>query len=229
MQPTILLLHGALGHPDQFTELASLLQPHFDIHTLCFSGHGPQPLTEAGIGMAHLLEQLEQFISEKGLHQVHFFGYSLGGYVALLYALRHPESVASVLTLAVKMNWTTAAARKEQAMLQADVLQEKVPAYARQLATWHGADKWKNLLTATGEMMLQLGGQAPLSPERLGDLTVPVQMMVGDQDRMVSIQETRDAVQAVPGARLAVLPGCKHPLESAPLPLLLSLTRDFIK
>lgn len=229
MLPPLILLHGALGHPDQFRQLEVLLQPHFDIHTLCFSGHGDQPLTPEGIPVAHLVLQVANYINQHELQQVVIFGYSLGGYVALLYALQEPDRVKSVLTLATKMSWSEAIAAQERRMLQPELIMKKIPAYAGQLARWHGEGKWQQLVAATGDMMQQLGKLPLLQEQQLKAIALPVQMMVGDQDKMVSIAETLEATRQIPGARFAVLPSSKHPFEQIRLSLLHSLMQDFWK
>ena len=41
------------------------------------------------------------------------FGYSMGGYVALHAARRHPERIGSIMTLGTKFAWDTPTAEKE--------------------------------------------------------------------------------------------------------------------
>ena len=45
MQP-LLLLHGAIGSMDQFTELKKALADYYTIYSINFSGHGGLPIVE---------------------------------------------------------------------------------------------------------------------------------------------------------------------------------------
>src|SRR5690606_6806519 len=138
------------------------------------------------------------------LEQVHILGYSMGGYVALCYALEQPQRVRSLLTLATKLDWSETGASRESRLLDPAIITEKVPRYAAQLADLHGTEQWKALLPAIGNMMISLGRKPLLGADQYTSIQARVQLMVGDQDKMVGISETVTAAQHIPGARIAV-------------------------
>jgi pimeloyl-ACP methyl ester carboxylesterase len=177
--------------------------------------------------MSSYIEQLRQYCEEHALQEVDIFGYSMGGYVALAYALQYPGQVSSILTLATKLNWTEEGAIKESKMLNPDVIAEKVPKYAAQLAIMHGAEHWKKLLPAIAGMMVDLGKEPLLTTENYARINTKIQLMVGDKDVMVTLDETLQAAKAIPEALLAVLPNTKHPIEQVRVELLMNLMKDF--
>ena len=187
----LILLHGALGHTNHFDAYTSWLSGSFNVHTLLFEGHGESALPVNGITMEHYVAQLHQYCEAHRIDETHIFGYSMGGYVALCYALQEPSKVSSVLTLATKLEWTEEGAIKESRMLNPAAIQEKVPKYAAQLSALHGADKWIDLLPAIAGMMVELGKKPLLNPADLSQLTLPVQLMLGDKDVMVTLEETK--------------------------------------
>jgi pimeloyl-ACP methyl ester carboxylesterase len=75
--------------------------------------------------------------------------------------------------------------------------------------------------------MTQLGAQPVVDASLLAKIQQPTRLMVGDRDTVVSIDETLSAVQGMPRAQLAVLPGSPHPFEQLHLALVASLVRDF--
>lgn len=222
----LLLLHGALGHPDDFAPYEQELSRHFTLHKLLFAGHGDSALPET-LRMEHYVQQLADYVDAHRLKELHVFGYSMGGYVALCYALQQPERIASLLTLATKLRWTAEGAAKEAGMLQPAVISEKVPKYAARLQARHGTEKWQDLLPAIGNMMKALGAAPLLDQDRYGSIDARVQLMVGDNDTMVSLEETLEAARSIPDARLAVLPQTKHPLDQVRPGLLLGMMKDF--
>ncbi|MCU7615186.1 alpha/beta hydrolase [Chryseobacterium sp. GMJ5] len=222
----LILLHGALGHTDVFQPYFEKLSGRFNIHTLLFSGHGSAKIPENGITIEKYTQELTDYIEKKNLQEVHVFGHSMGGYVALCYALRHPEAVHSVMTLGTKFDWTEQQALQESKMLNPDVIAEKVPKYAALLESQHGL-KWKQLLPAIAEMMISLGKNPPLKDHVLNSMQVPVQIMVGDQDQMVTLEESIAVYRNIPNARFAVLPDTKHPMEKVRPDLLLNIMKDF--
>ena len=222
----LILLHGALGHSDLFNPYLNALSESFNVYTPLFSGHGNTELPTNGITIEKYIQELSEFIEEKNLEDVCIFGHSMGGYVALCYALENPEKVNSVMTLGTKFDWTEEQALKESKMLNPDIIIEKIPKYAELLESQHGS-KWKKLLPEIAEMMISLGKNPPLHDEVLKNIEIPVQIMVGDQDNMVMIEESTAVYRKIIKGKLSVLPNTKHPLEKARPDLLLNLIQDF--
>jgi pimeloyl-ACP methyl ester carboxylesterase len=225
----LILLHGALGHSKQFEPYEPFLSEHFRVHKLLFHGHGATKVPDAGLNMEQYTLQLQQYIEVHALKEVAIFGYSMGGYVALTYAMQPDSKAASVLTLATKLNWTPETVAKEIKMLDPDLISEKVPKYAAQLAALHGAEHWKQLLPAIAKLMTDLAEKPLLNNAQYRLLNLPVQMMVGDKDVMVSVAETLEATRNIPDSRLAVLPETKHPIDMVRPDLLIGLMKDFWK
>ncbi|RAU84318.1 alpha/beta fold hydrolase [Pontibacter arcticus] len=211
----LLLLHGALGAAPMLEPLKQALQANYQVHTLNFSGHGGLELS-ASFTMDVFAADIKRLLDEKKIDQVSIFGYSMGGYAALYFALQHPTRVKRIYTLATKFAWSPATAEKETKLLNPEKIEEKVPKFAATLAQRHAPQNWKDIMHRTARMMMQLGQQPPLTPENLASITIPVQVSVGDQDTMVSVEETRWAFTHLPQANLQVLPATKHPLETIP-------------
>lgn len=221
----LILLHGALGHSQIFESLTEKLSLYFTIHAPLFSGHGTSELPEDGISIEKYTNELKEFIESNNLNDVYIFGHSMGGYVALCYATQHPERLNSVITLGTKFHWTEEEALKESKMLNPETIAEKVPKYAALLEAQHG-DKWKQLLHSIADLMVSLGKNPPLK-NNLSTINIPVQIMVGDQDNMVTLEESTDVFRSLPNARLAVLPDTKHPMDKVRTGLLFDLMKDF--
>lgn len=221
----LILLHGALGHSEIFDTINKELSKYFTIFTPLFSGHGNSELPEDGISIEKYSHELRDFIESNNLNNVYIFGHSMGGYVALCYAAQHPERLNSVITLGTKFNWTEEQALQESKMLDPETIAEKVPKYAALLEAQHGK-KWKQLLHSIAELTVSLGKNPPLK-DNLSTINIPVQIMVGDQDNMVTLEESMEVYRSLPNARLSVLPGTKHPIDKVRTDLLLDLIKDF--
>jgi pimeloyl-ACP methyl ester carboxylesterase len=137
----------------------------------------------------------------------------------------NPGNVNSIITLGTKFDWTEEQAVKESKMLNPDMILEKVPQYAQLLEAQHGS-KWKQLLPAIADLMVNLGKNPPLKNDITG-INLPVQIMVGDKDNMVTLEESKNVYRNLPNAKLAVLPDTKHPMDKVRPGLLLNLMKDF--
>ena len=166
MLNSLILLHGALATKAQFASLKSLLDTDYEVHVLDFSGHGDNR-TSSPFTMDQFVQDVLDYMSKNNINKANFFGYSMGGYVALNLALNHPERVNKIMTLGTKFNWTKDAAEKESRMLDPEKIEEKVPQFAKHLDLIHGANNWKIVLRKTAEMMVGLGNGTALDSLQL--------------------------------------------------------------
>jgi len=225
----IILLHGALGSKDQLEPLAAVLQPAFQVHTFNFSGHGGRPFTDTAFSIPLFAEQIAQYMHETGIAQAYIFGYSMGGYAAMYLAKHHPEKVDKLITLATKFHWDEKTAAREVKMLDGKTIQEKVPAFAAQLQQRHAPNDWLALLDKTSELLVNLGKQNTLQLEDYTTITTPCLLLLGDRDKMVTLDETIAVYKQLPNAQLGVIPGTPHALEQVNVPVLTEMIRAFIK
>ncbi|KAA2245268.1 alpha/beta hydrolase [Chitinophaga agrisoli] len=224
----ILLLHGALGTKAQLDTTGSILAKHYKVHTLNFSGHGDAPAAEADLSIPLLAKDVLHYLESHGLPAVPIFGYSMGGYVAMYLARHYPLRVSRVITLGTKYHWDAATAAKEVKMLDAAVIEQKVPAFAKALQERHAPADWKQVLRSTAALMQELGRQPLLKPTDYAEISTPTLLMLGDRDQMVSLQETVDVYKAQPDGRLAVLPNTPHPIEKVDAALVATLIQRFM-
>ena len=107
----LILLHGALGSEKQLHALKNELT-NFNIYTLNFEGHGGRTIN-GSYSIDRFVQNVLDFMFANQLQNASFFGYSMGGYVALKLAAYHPEKVESIVTLGTKFNWTPEIAAAE--------------------------------------------------------------------------------------------------------------------
>ncbi len=214
----ILFLHGALGVSK---DLASLMEymadKGHDTYTFDFSGHGSKTRWPDEFRIDLFARELEKYIKDHKLDDVILFGYSMGGYVALYYAANFPTATIShLVTYGTKFNWSENAVSRELPMLDPDHLKEKFPSLADVLQDKHG-ERWKPLLRSTAHMMQNLEKLDGLTREDLHDVDVPVTFILGDQDRMVSSEETHLTASWLHHAQVKTLTHSKHELERSNL------------
>ncbi|NEM96444.1 alpha/beta fold hydrolase [Pontibacter burrus] len=210
----LLLLHGALGAATMLEPLKKTLSGSYNVFTLDFAGHGGTAFAAEPFSIKLFAANVLDFLEREQLQQVHIFGYSMGGYVALYLAAEYPERIKSVFTLATKFAWSAEAAAKEVKLLDPEKIKAKVPHFAATLADRHAPNNWEEVMQQTVGLMLGLGQEPLLTPSTLANIQQPVQVSVGDQDNMVTIEETTEAYRHLPNARLLVLPATRHPLET---------------
>ena len=89
----IVLLHGLFGALSNFRGLVDHFSPKHNVVIPIL------PIYEMpifSVSVAGLVDFLTKFVEYKGYGKVHVLGNSLGGHIALLYAMAHPEHIASI-------------------------------------------------------------------------------------------------------------------------------------
>jgi pimeloyl-ACP methyl ester carboxylesterase len=225
----LLLLHGALGSKDQFQSLAHLLKDSFQVHTFNLHGHGGLPLPDTSFSIELFSEQVARYIQDMNIEKANVFGYSMGGYIAMYLAKQMPDTINKIVTLATKFYWDEKTASKEVNMLDGKTIQEKLPAFAAQLQQRHAPVDWLTILDKTTELLINLGKNNTLQLEDYTSITTPSLLLLGDRDKMVTLDETLAVYKQLPNAQFGVLPGTPHVFEQVNLSLLAYLIKVFLK
>lgn len=228
MDHNLLLLHGALGTKDQFLNLKKHLSPKFNVHDFNFEGHGTHA-SNKDFSIPLFTENVIEYLNENQITQTHIFGYSMGGYVGLDLANKYQNRVNKIITLGTKFDWTRATAEKEIRMLNPEKIAEKVPAFAKNLASIHINNNWKDVVKRTAQMMYNLGEGARLKDQELASIKHEVLLCVGSKDRMVSIEESKVAAEILPNGKLEIIEGFPHSIEKINEAMFASIIIDFIK
>lgn len=209
----LILLHGAIGAKDQLQPLADRLKNDFNIHLINFSGHGGNPFPEKPFSIQLFAQDVLDYMQSRQLYNAAIFGYSMGGYAAMYLAKYYPGKISKLITLATKYYWDEAVAAKEIKMLDPLTIELKLPAFAKELEHRHAPRDWKQLLHHTKQLLLHLGNNNELKIADYASISTPCLLMLGDRDKMISLQETLDVYGQLPNASLAVLPKTPHPIE----------------
>ena len=200
------------------------------------SGLGaPQP-SLALLGTEGLYEDAEALLDQLGIDSCHWVGASVGGFVGIRLAVRHPERVRSLALIGMS---TRQASR-------GDMLQINLFAWLVRASSWLGplgagmrgriaAQSMKNLLGPTFmsdparaedremwrqrwaaqlipeavPMVRQVFGTAGNPPELLAQVQAPTLVVVGEEE-YGGTGEAQEAQQAIPNARLVTVPRAGH-------------------
>lgn len=229
-QTPILCLHAALGSKKQMLPIQQLLIDNYNYpcKILNFEGHGGRP-SDRAFSIDYFTENVRIFLIKEKIPQVHIVGYSMGGYVAVNLAKKHPGLVGKIITLGTKVAWDATTAASEVKKLNPDLIEEKVPKFAAYLGKVHGATNWKNMLKKTAAMMLDLGNGAALTETDLQEVAQAVFVGVGSQDNMVTVEESTWFADHLQQGNLHVFEDFQHPIERNDMAVFAAAIHAFIQ
>ena len=223
----LLLLHGALGSTTDFDKLKPLLEKNYIVHAINFPGHGGNEMP-LSFSIPFFAEYVIEYCKIHSLSGINVFGYSMGGYVALYLAHKKPSLFKKIITLGTVLYWDETIAAKEILKLQPSIIEEKVPQFAATLKAQHHPNNWKEVLNKTAGMLQELGKNNLLTNLLLAELKIPILLMLGDLDKMVSRSKTIEVFDLLPTSQLAILPNTQHPLQASDAELVAVMIIKFL-
>lgn len=86
----VIILHGLLGSLDNWQTIARQLSETYRVWIIDHRNHGRSPHSEE-MSYAIMADDLKNFMDQQGLTHAHIVGHSMGGKVAMTFALTYPE------------------------------------------------------------------------------------------------------------------------------------------
>jgi len=228
LETPVVFLHGFLGRGADWDALRRRF-PSRPTHAPDLPGHGATPLRPGRQSYAAWVSWLADWLDARCLKRVHLVGYSLGGRVALAFALAHPQVVVSLTLESANPGLREPQARAERARLdaaRADLIRRKglrnfleswyrLPLFAsldahpglrEALITRRSQQNAEDMARVVAEMS---PGQQPDLTPRLAELSMPVLLVTGERDPKYP-QRLREMARRVPHARLVIVPQAGH-------------------
>ncbi len=211
----VVLVHGAGDQAGGWAKVAPRLAKSFAVVAVDLAGHGESAPAEGPLSLATLLAGFDGAMKEFPNGKVTLVGNSLGAWVATVWAKEHPERVQHLvlvnggpllgdrpdLTLQPKTraeaDRTLAALRDPSAPLVPDFVVDDIIRVA-------AAGPIARIAAEAGSM------PAYLLDGKLGGFDVPVDLLWGASDKLVSVDYARRLAGQLPAARLTTIEHCGH-------------------
>lgn len=91
--PGLIILHGLFGALDNWQSLAKRYAEHFSVFIIDQRNHGRSPQTTDPFTYPSLADDLFEFMTQQGIYSSHIIGHSMGGKVAMQFAVDHEGMV----------------------------------------------------------------------------------------------------------------------------------------
>jgi len=227
----LVLLHGFTGSKLDFHDQAPWFTDAHRVLTPDQRGHGESsnPGRADAYSLDILVEDFAGFLGAIGVDRCHLLGHSMGGMVAMRFALRYPERLASLIlmdTAAEPLTIFPPTLREHLAKeVRANGCASRVT-MMRELpmgdATARGRDflgndeHWRRIELKLSQMdpeaWVALGDEIANQPSVLSELhaiEIPTTILVGEFD-VPFVEPSARMAQCIPGARLETIPLAGH-------------------
>ena len=189
----LVLLHG---NGEDYTYFKRQMEPfsqQYRVIALDTRGHGKSPRGTAPFTLEQFAGDLKEFLDQRGITKCHLLGFSDGGNIALLFALRYPQYVEKLILNGA--NLTPAGVK----------LSTQLPIAAGWCVSGV-CGLFSKKAKANWEMLNLMVTQPHIRPQTLEKLAVPTLVIAGERD-MIKEKHTRLIAASLPNSKLVILPG----------------------
>jgi 3-oxoadipate enol-lactonase len=225
--PTVVFGHGLMFGGWMFRHQIDALRDRYRCVTLDWRGQGDSPATAAGYDMDTLTGDAVALIGELDAGPVHWVGLSMGGFVGLRLAARHPDLLRSLTLLGSSADAEDPASAGEyRALAWVHRLVGIRPIAGRVTTHLFGRTflaepaarpivaEWRRRLARSDRAgvrraVLGVTDRTAVTSE-LGAIAVPTLVAVGAEDTATPPSCAERIAERVKGARLEVIDRCGH-------------------
>ena len=205
----VVLLHGGINTLETtFANLIPELARKYRVVAIEQVGHGHSPDTEVPRSYAEMADDTAALLGHLGIARADLIGWSDGGIIAFLVAIRHPERVRRVVASGANIRleglspgfvkWARAVAPDDKGLEKLRLAYERVSP--------DGAARWPTLLARDRALWLQ---PVVIEKEKLATVKAPTLVVSGDGDTVL-VEHAVEIFRTLPEAQLCVLPATGH-------------------
>lgn len=220
-RPRLVLINGLAEQAESWYCNVDAWRNHFDVHQpalLAYEGNALHRRIDSGfpIDVDYLVERLHEYLD--GFVQTppyHLVANSLGGKVAVEYAVRYPEQVSRLVLLCPsglseeeRLPVVEGVRRSDLQTLIDSVFHD--PGHADPRVLNYYQKQFTNRRWRSGLMRTIRGTMDHRVVGRLAQVSQPTLLIVGHEDRVIDPAQAIQAAKLLPRGKLVTLPNCGH-------------------
>jgi pimeloyl-ACP methyl ester carboxylesterase len=220
----VMLLHGFVGDGREWLPEIEELSDEFTLVAWDAPGSGGSSDPPKTFRLADFADCLAALIDALGLGSPHVVGLSFGGALALELYRRHPTLPKTLVLASAYAGWTgslppevveerLAATLRAAGLPPADFVRAMLPSMFSESPPVGPVEEFANIMVEIHPAGFRVMARALAEADLRGILPkikVPTLLLYGDKDVRAPLTVARDLHAAIPGSKLAVLPGVGH-------------------
>ena len=214
----MLLLHGGLSRTESFDKYVLPALRLKKVFGYDRAGHGRSPDVKGSFHFDFQMAEAVAYLEDVIKAPAHLIGYSDGGIIALMVAIKRPDLVKTITLIGANYHhdaglppikaWTPVA--------------DDIAKYAH-----FSPDAPETLVKKIKKMVKIWATEPKMTIKDLKKIKCPALVIAGDDD-MASLKHTNEIYEAIENSRLAIIPGASHLIDKDQPELLNKVIRDFL-
>lgn len=189
----LILLHGNGEDVTYFEHQINYFSKKYRVIALDTRGHGKTKRGEAPFTIRQFAEDLHEFLKEKNIDKVNLLGFSDGGNIAMIFAMKYPENVKKLI-----LNGANLDGSGVKFLVQFPIL---LGYYFAAIFARRSKAAKKN-----AEMLGLMVKDPNVKVQELSKISMPTLVIAGNKD-MIKDSHTRLIGRHIPNAKTVILEG----------------------
>ena len=189
----IILMHGNGEDCSIFSGQIDVFAQHYHVYAMDTRGHGQTPRGDKPFTIRQFADDLLGFMDENQIEKAHVLGFSDGGNIAMIFAMKYPERVDRLILNGA--NLTPAGVRRS--------IQIPIEIGYRIAKLFGGKN---DSARANAEMLGLMVNDPNVRPEELEAIRAKTLVIAGTKD-MITESETKRIAERIPDSKLVFIEG----------------------
>ena len=189
----LILLHGNGESNKYFIHQIDFFSSRYKVIAIDTRGHGESLRGDAPFTLDQFAEDLHNFMLEQKIRKANILGFSDGGNIALLFALKYPDHVSKLILNGANLNPEGVKGFYQLPIILAYKLLVKI------------ADRNPKAIK-NAEMLGLMVNEPNIDPDCLKNLSIPTLVIAGTND-MIKQEHTKLIASKIPNAKLVFIKG----------------------
>ncbi len=189
----LILLHGNSENCDYFQGQTDEFARFFHVYAIDTRGHGKTPRGNAPFSIRQFADDLLDFMDAHQIGKAHLLGFSDGGNIAMIFAMKHPDRVNRLILNGANLD---AKGVKPSVQIPIEIGYRIAKIFARISQT----------AKLNAEMLGLMVNDPNVPSEELVKIQAKTLVIAGTKD-MIKDEHTRLIAQSIPDAQLVILEG----------------------
>ena len=189
----LILLHGNSENCDYFQGQTDEFARFFHVYAIDTRGHGKTPRGNAPFSIRQFADDLLDFMDAHQIGKAHLLGFSDGGNIAMIFAMKYPDRVNRLILNGANLD---AKGVKSSVQIPIEIGYRIAKIFARISQT----------AKLNAEMLGLMVNDPNVLPEELVKIQAKTLVIAGTKD-MIKDEHTRLIAQSIPNSQLVILEG----------------------
>jgi pimeloyl-ACP methyl ester carboxylesterase len=204
----LVLVHGGLSPNETWAPQMPEFAKHFRVLAPERRGHGHTPDVEGPFSYDDMATDTIGFLEAIVGGPAHLVGWSDGGIIGLIVAMRRPDLVGKLVSISANFDTTGVPEEIQSQFLSMQPDSEGLATLRSmyEAASPDGPEHWPVVFAKFIDMVSR---EPRIASSELERIAAPTLVVAGDDD-LVSLEHTIELFRSIPNAELAIVPGTSH-------------------